>query len=226
MNCLECQELLQKRLDGESVSAPAFEQHLSECASCRELHTGAVCLLEGLKQMPQVNPPPGFAAALASQIVHERKQRRDKLRRRIVLTLALAASVMLLLVAAFRWIPRPGPHEKHPGHEIAKDNNKSAPPLKNVPPEKTPEPKRNEPRNALTQLTDRIADTTRDHAQVVLVGTNLDAVEKLPADLPMIDPSMREAGQEVSDSVRSVTRTTRKAFDFFARELPMPEASN
>ena len=42
-------------------------------------------------------------------------------------------------------------------------------------------------------------------------------------ELPMIDPSVREAGQEVSDGVRTVTRNARRAFDFFARELPMPE---
>ena len=54
-----------------------------------------------------------------------------------------------------------------------------------------------------------------------LDGVNkLSAVEALP---PMLDPGVREAGQEVSDGVRTVTQSARKAFDFFARELPMPE---
>ena len=68
-------------------------------------------------------------------------------------------------------------------------------------------------------------DTTRDHAKVVLVAANLDAMEQLPAinELPALDASVREAGQDVSEGVRTVTRNARRAFDFFARELPMPE---
>ena len=95
-----------------------------------------------------------------------------------------------------------------------------------VPAPKAPiEAKKQEPKSALAALTDRVADTTRDHAKVVLVAANLDTVERLPAvnDIPLLDPSVREAGQEVSDGVRTVTRSARRAFDFFARELPMPE---
>ncbi len=217
MNCLECQELLQKRLDGErSASSEVLERHLSECPACRELHAGAVCLLEGLKQMPQAKLAPGFTQALAAAVIRDRRQRREKMRRRVFMTVALAASVLLVLLLAYQWMPRTEPHRKQ---DIAN---------KQPPPKIEPEVKqvaKQEPRTTLTALTERWADTTRDHAQVVLVGTNLDAVEKLPAvnELPMIDPSVREAGQEVSDGVRTVTRNARKAFDFFARELPMPE---
>lgn len=225
MNCLECQELLQKRLDGEPIAASeTLDRHLSECAACRELHGGAICLLEGLKRMPQPKPAPGFAHDLAAQVIRDRRHRREKMRRRVFLTVALAASVMVILLLAYQWMPRTGPQQKQ---DIAKEQ-----PKKQLPPKIAPEAKhvakhvaKHEPRNALTAMTERWADTTRDHAQVVLVGTNLDAVEKLPAvnELPMIDPSVREAGQEVSDGVRTVTRNARKAFDFFARELPMPE---
>jgi hypothetical protein len=74
-------------------------------------------------------------------------------------------------------------------------------------------------------LTERWADATRDHAKVVLVATNLDAVENLPGvdNLGPMDPAVREASHEVTDGVLKVTRNARKAFDFFARELPMPE---
>jgi hypothetical protein len=57
----------------------------------------------------------------------------------------------------------------------------------------------------------------RDHAKVVLAAANFEGVEKLP-----VSPQVREAGQEVTVGVEAVTRSTRKAFDFFARELPMP----
>jgi hypothetical protein len=220
MNCLECQDLLQKRLDGERIAASeGLERHLSECAACRELHAGAVCLLEGLKRIPQSRPTPGFAQDLAAAVMKDRRQRREKMRHRVFVTVALAASVLLMLLLAYQWIPRTGPQQKQ---DIAKEQPKNPPQPKLVPEVKYAG--KPEPRSPLTALTERWADTTRDHAQVVLVGTNLDSVEKLPvSDLPMIDPSVREAGQEVSDGVRTVTRNARKAFDFFVRELPMPE---
>jgi hypothetical protein len=223
MKCLECQEVLQKRLDGERVPAnDALERHLSECPACRDLHAGAARLLEGLKQIPQPKLAPDFARSLTSQVVQDRRERRAKMGRRVFVTIALAASVVLILLLTYHWVPRQQHDEKHPSPNLAKEHK--APPTPMVTPKQVPEPKP-APRNALTSLTDRIADTTRDHAQVVLVGTNLDAMEKLPPvnELPMIDPSVREAGQEVSDGVRTVTRTTRRAFDFFTRELPMPD---
>ncbi len=219
MNCLECQELLQARMDGEPIAADALEQHLNECASCRDQHLAAQRLLEGLKELPAITPDPGFARALAATIIQDRRQRRDKTRRRVFLTAALAASVMLILFAAYYWFPRT-PTETI----VVKDQpKKQAPPIK----EKTPEQieKAPEPRSPLTPMMDRWADATRNHAKVMLAATNLDVVENLPAvdNLPPIDPGVREASQEVSDGVRTVTRNARRAFDFFARELPMPE---
>jgi predicted anti-sigma-YlaC factor YlaD len=35
MNCPECQDLLQRKLDGETVGGEALEFHLSQCATCR-----------------------------------------------------------------------------------------------------------------------------------------------------------------------------------------------
>lgn len=225
MNCLECQAWLQRRLDGERLAATeALEQHWSACKVCREQHAAALRLLEGLQRLPRAKPSPGFAQALAATIVQDRKRRQQKLRRGVFLTMALAASVMLLLVASYYWIPRPDQGGLVPNPPIAKND---PPPKVDPAPPKTPEePRKPEPRNAFASLTERWVDTTRDHAKVVLVAANLDGVDKLPMDnLPTLDPGVREAGQEVSEGVRAVTRNTRRAFDFFARELPMPEIS-
>jgi hypothetical protein len=220
MNCLECQELLQERLDGQSVpDSPDLDAHLSHCAACRDQHAAALRLLEGLKEMPRPAPRPGFAQSIAATIINDRRQRRDKMRGRVLVTLALAASVLLMLFMAYYWIPRPTENK------IVKDGPKPEQPAPR--PEKKPEveEKKQEPRSPLTPLMDRWADATRNHANVVFVGTNLDAMEKLPAvkNLGPMDPGVLEASQEVSDGVRTVTRNARKAFDFFARELPMPE---
>jgi hypothetical protein len=221
MNCLECQELLQERLDGQSVpDSQDLDAHLSHCANCRDQHAAALRLLEGLKEMPRPTPRPGFAQAIAATIINDRRQRRDKMRGRVLVTMALAASVLLMLFMAYYWIPRPNENTS-----VAKDGpkNEQPAPRKEKPPEV--EEKKQEPRSPLTPLMDRWADATRNHAKVVFVGTNLDAMEKLQSveNLGPMDPGVLEASQEVSDGVRTVTRNARKAFDFFARELPMPE---
>ena len=214
MNCLECQELLQKRLDGEALAPEVLDQHLSEGAACREQHAGVVRLLQGLNGMPKPMLAPGFAKSMAAQVMRDRRHRQEKVRRRVVLTLALAASVLLMLGAAYYWLPRPNVDDLK-----VVDNKKPV-----DPPSKDPvEPKENrkpESRHALSALTDSLAVKTREHAQVVLVAANLDGMNKLQAVAEL--PANPEV-QEVSDGVRTVTRNARKAFDFFVRELPMPE---
>lgn len=221
MKCHECQELIQKRLDGDAVASEALEQHLSECPDCRERNAAALMLLEGVKQLPRPSLAPDFASTLAAEIVRDRRQRMEKMRRRLVLTFALAASVVIMLLVAYAWMPRTPVDVPQPKDDFVKQAPKKDDSIK-----KKDEPiaKKAEPRSPLSGLTDRVADATRDHARVVLAAANLNDVDKLPVkDLPALDPGMREAGQEVTDGVRAVTRGTRRAFDFFARELPMPE---
>ena len=219
MNCLECRELLQKRLDGEPVVAAALEQHMNQCAKCREQHAGALRLLEAMKALPNPKLAFGFTQALVAQVMQDRRQRLQKIRRRVFVTMALAASVLVMLMLAYYWLPplsrNNEPQPKSPFVEVPKEK-----PL----PKEPKESKKQEPRNALTALTDRWADTTRDHAKVVMVAANLDGMDRLPAVGALaVSPSVRDAGQEVSDGVQTVTRNARKAFDFLARELPMPE---
>ena len=137
MNCLECQELLQKRLNGERVGASAaLDQHLSQCATCREQHASAVLLLEGLQQLPKPKLAPGFAQSLAVRVLLDRRQRQQKVRRRLFVTMALAASVLFMLFAAYYWIPRTGPEQPGPkGPFVEKLPKKESPPFK------APEPK-------------------------------------------------------------------------------------
>jgi hypothetical protein len=219
MNCLECQELLQQRLDGERLApTEALDRHLNECATCGELHAASLRLLEGIKQLPAPKAPANFTKSILAQVMRDRRQRQDKMRRRIVVTIALAASVLLMLAAGYYFLPPPADPVLPPKQEFVDIKKpEAAPPMEQIQPKETEKP---EPRHAFSALQDRLANTTRDHAKVVLVAANLDGMDKLPAvnELP-VDPNV----QEVSDGVRSVTRNARKAFDFFARELPMPE---
>src|SRR6478736_2497819 len=112
MNCLECHEWLHERLDGHPVSEQIEQQielHIAQCTACREQHAAGQLLLDGLKEMPRPAMPPGFAQVLAGTVIRDRRQRREKLRRRVFVTMALAASVMLMLFAAYYWIPHTPP---------------------------------------------------------------------------------------------------------------------
>lgn len=213
MNCLDCQDWLQRRLDGEPMAGtPDVEQHLGQCAACREQHGGALRMVAALQQQPRPMSPADFAERIVGAVLLDRRRRLQKMRRGLLVTMALAASVLVMVVAAYWWTPpdRPAPRQQFV-LKVEPKKIEAAPAT------------RAEPRNAL----DRMANATREHAKVVLVAANLDGVEKLPVnDLPALDPGLREAGQEVSDGVRAVTRNTFKAFDFFARELPMPEVKN
>ena len=60
MNCHECEELLQRRLDDARRgvryseprgSDPDLERHLAECQACRQTHAAAGLLLESLESL-------------------------------------------------------------------------------------------------------------------------------------------------------------------------------
>jgi hypothetical protein len=227
MNCLECQSWLQRRLDGDELSpTEAHEQHWSLCATCREQYTASLRLVEGLKQLPRPKLRSGFAETLTAKVLLDRRQRQAAIRRRIYVTAALAACILLTMLAGYYWMPR-DQEAVVPRPPVVKNLPNKSEPAPQPPPRmvEQKDTKKSEPRNPLTSLTDRVVDTTRDHAKVVYVATNLDAVEKLPGmnDLPPLDPGVKEASQEVSEGVRTVTRNARRALDFFTRELPMPD---
>lgn len=240
MNCLECQDLLQRRLDGTASPAGEVEHHLSQCPSCREQFAAAGLLLEALKTIPRPVLPPLFARAVAGAVLRDRVQRHRKMRRRLLLTAALAASVLLILLAGYLWLPGE-PRGTDGGGPVADGGSKQHPvpprPLPTPPQPETKEPKRpattpEEPRHALASLTERLADSTRDHATVLWTAANpMGEVPVEPlgavADLEAFDPakqSLRQASAEVRDGVQTVARSARRALDYFARELPVVSA--
>ena len=75
MNCLECRELLHKRLDGEPIAAEAIEHHFSQCTICREQHAGALMLLDNLKKSTEARLPANFTQAMVAQVMRDRTHR-------------------------------------------------------------------------------------------------------------------------------------------------------
>ena len=75
MNCLECQELLQRRLDGElPADSAALEQHLRVCPTCREQHQSAQVLLDGLRAAVPPMPPEYLAPRIVAAVVQDQKR--------------------------------------------------------------------------------------------------------------------------------------------------------
>ncbi|MSU77809.1 MAG: hypothetical protein EXS16_06905 [Gemmataceae bacterium] len=217
MNCLECQELLQQKLDG-AATAPSseFDAHLGSCMKCRELHAGAQRLLDVIQKQVPPKLPVDFAKRTAAMVLGDRRERRRKVRSRLFITAALAASVIVMVLFAYAMLPR-SPMPKGNDGLAKQDAIKIEEKKKETPPTKSVEKQPERP-SAIAALPTRWVDATRDHAKVVLAAANFDSVASLP-----IDPTATEAAQEMSDGVRTVTLNTRKAFDFFAREFPMPD---
>jgi hypothetical protein len=224
MNCLECQDNLQRWLDGETIADAALDQHLAQCPPCRARHIAARRLLEGLKATPQAAPPPDLAARVVARVLHLRERRRVKLRRSLYVTAALAASILVMLLFAYFREPAGGDGKPDVGPLV-----KDAPKKDIVPPPIPPvvEKKEKDQKPAsFAALTGRLADKTLDQAKVLWTVANpapAMPIGELP-NVKELDPAaqpLRQARQEVGESVEAVSHSARRAFDYFARELPM-----
>jgi hypothetical protein len=227
MNCPESLELLQRGLDGEPFTVDAaLEQHLAQCSLCRARHTAARRLLEGLKASPRPAPPGELAGRIVATLLRDRQRRRIRLRRSLLVTAGLAAAILLMYLGGYLTGPNPndGKSENAP---LAHKGGAPPEPAKKDP--IVPVPPRDKAKEdsapALVALTGRLADKTLDQAKVLWTAAN--PVEGMPIGempaVPELDPPALQAKQEVSEGLNAVTRSARRAIDYFARELPMPE---
>ena len=220
MNCPECQDVLQRRLDGEPVPrSAALDAHLAECAECRERHAAARRLLDGLRRLPAAGAPADLTRRILAGVERDRAERRRRARRGLAVTLALAASILLMAAAGYVWLPRPAANDGPVASIPKPPDERKAPAPREPLPDGT--------RTAIASLTGKLADRTLDQARVLLTAV---PVDELPA-VPELDPAaqtLRQTGQDVSGGLQTVTRSARRALDYFAREMPMldlPEAA-
>jgi len=63
MNCAEFKDCLDDSIDQELGSAEqaVFDAHRASCETCQVVYTAELAMLEGLRAMPVVEPPEGFA---------------------------------------------------------------------------------------------------------------------------------------------------------------------
>jgi predicted anti-sigma-YlaC factor YlaD len=215
MNCLECQEWLQRRLDGEALpSLSALEAHLASCSACRQQHQAAQVLLDGLRGMRKPLTNPELERRIVTRVLFDRQSRREKFRRRVWTTAALAACLMLMAMAGYLWFPN-----KNKDHQLAiqphEKEQLAGPSLgESV----------QEARQAFSSLTERLADSGKEQALMLLSAARLPAPMGLP-EAPLDPQALSQTGQGASEGIQTVAQSARRAVAYFFRELPPLEST-
>ena len=214
MNCLECRDWLQRRLDGEALPAlPALDLHLASCPACRQQHQAAQNLLEGLRGLdkPQVNVDLG--PRILARVLADKHARREKFRRRVWTTAALAACLMLMALAGYLWFPN------RTKDQVALKPQEKEPPVGPSLGESV-----EQARLAFTSLTGRLTDKSKEQAVLWLSAAKLPNPMGLP-EQPLDARAFSQTGQGVSEGIQTVAQSARRAVDYFFRELPPLESS-
>lgn len=231
MNCLECQTLLQRKLDGEPVLAAAdLDRHLASCIACRQNFQAAERLLAGLPRLRTPKLPASFAQEMAGRVLRDREQRRRVMRSRVWITVGLAASILFVAWAGNVWLPKTKQGTDQPPLVQKKPADAQNPQPANPEPVEPLAQHVGEAKTAVTTLTERWADQTREQAKLFL------SVASAPAQLPLpqvdlqtpLDPaadSLRQASQGVSGGLQVVGQSALRAVEFFAKEIPFMEGS-
>jgi anti-sigma factor RsiW len=118
MTCPRSHDLLQRRLDGETIVDAALEAHLRACTECQARFAAARRLEAGLALLAPPCPPADLAARLAGRLGEEtRALRRRRLLRRSFAALAAAVLVAVGVWQFFRQAPattEPTPPNREP----------------------------------------------------------------------------------------------------------------
>ena len=217
MNCHECQELVQRILDGASIAAHRqnLEPHLAICTHCREFHAASQRLLEGLRMLPPALPPANLSREITARVVSQ--TRRLRFQRRVAMTTALAASLLLVVLTGYRLFE---------GGETAPMASSSTSPVELAPSSEAPpsfDRSVAEAGLAVMALTRRTAGETVAQGKLLLPVVVPDGgfLEQNKSRVtPEPGASLQEVRQTVSAGLEPVTTSARRAVDLFLREIP------
>jgi hypothetical protein len=222
MNCLECQELIQRCLDGEPAALDwdDFATHLVICSDCRDQYAAAQCLLDGLRLLPPSRPPADLLERICRQVVVERVRAAQF--RQLPIASAVAASFLLTCWAVYT-VSRSVPIADAPA-ELSQVQQPRAP-------TDSPSLHRSiqEAGLAVVALTRRTADETMDQTKLFLPVTipqaSVGDAEDLEQALQAPAQSFREIQEAMSAGLEPVATSARRAVGLFLREIPPMENS-
>jgi hypothetical protein len=207
MNCTEFHDLMQRRLDGETVAyGNEIAAHVAVCSNCRALRSAVQRLEIGLRAMPRPLPPIGLADSIVASVVADRRA----VRRRgyAVRVIAALAAAVLIAVLIGQWFGRSKPNAIVPD-----DARLVVLPQEPEPPR--PGPSLRESMTEVAQLTMHSADETVRNF-----------IPKRPAPTAGSSPleSLREAGNSVTTGLEPVADSAKRALNLFLRDIPAARA--
>jgi hypothetical protein len=215
MNCPECLDYLQVCLDGaaaDSAEASELENHLVSCRHCRELHAAASRLSEGLRLLDGPQPPADLSRRITAKVLRAR----GKARRRLTVTVALAAGILFAILLYARrssvgQIAEPLAEQSYatvPGRSPAPPVNESALQVG----------------QAFVSLAQRAADDTLEQSRwLIPLVVPPDSRSTSPrASLSWERPasSLTEVRTGISKGLEPVSTCAQRAVDLLLREVP------
>lgn len=227
MNCPECLDFLQRRLDGSDDAVPAaLEGHLAGCAECQAWFAAAQRLQEGQRCQAAPIVPAYLTDAIVRAIALH--QRRRRLLRRWLGGAAIAAGVCIALLIGYRG---GNPPSLEPGPQARQSLSTSTERILAM--SEAPSLRRSvdEARSAVAALTDELRSSTRRLLGSASTPLQSDSLAPFPTVAALEEPlepaarSLRDSGRGVSVSLATVTGSARRAVDYFFHELPgLPSA--
>lgn len=214
MNCRDCQDVLQRRLDGapEGDGPAGLARHLESCAACRDRFAAARRLRTGLALLEAPAPPHGFAGRVVARVLRDHQAR--ALRRRLTRVVAAAACLALAVLAAYALRPSDSGPAPPPRGPVVRDD----------PPEPSLRDSVAEAQSAVASLTNRTLVESVEQTRL-LWPVMAPPLPELPADPPALPPArtLAEARHGVSLGLEPVADSARRAVNLFLRDLPGEE---
>jgi predicted anti-sigma-YlaC factor YlaD len=214
MTCSECEENLQRFLDGDGcLDSPVLEEHCAICRECRERHAAAMELARGLRVLAYPTPPPELTERLVAALTAEGERRFRPLPARAALV-ALAASVALAVAGANLWRGRPSEHVPDASRLVSATPRGNAVSLQQTVSDAS---------SAFSSLVEMTAQETLAQGQLLLPNSvpvpALARVETLQQSLEPPVESLRQAGQNLSTGLEPIASSAQRAFLTFVDDL-------
>jgi anti-sigma factor RsiW len=216
MNCFECQQRLQDRLDGAAPGdMAAVQPHLAQCPACRELFAAARLLERGLRLRTPPAPPRELGDRIVHQVLAHRRSVRH--RRRVLIAVTGLAASLLAVVLLAAWRSPKGEVVQAPSPNPVAEPAPSAPVVASSLREDVAEAT-----SAVAALTRRTAEETVEQGRLLLPTVRLPEADEAALMGPLEPPvqSLSEAGQGVYASLAPVRTSARRALGLFLRDLP------